>query len=80
MIHEENSHRLLLQCLYNFGYDTVTRWGMNKWPPFSDDIFKCIDVKFHILFQILQRLVPDGPIANTLELVRVKCWYRTDDQ
>ena len=53
-----------------------------KWLPSADCTFKCIfmNERFCILIQILLKLVPKGPIENTLALVQVMAWRRTGDK
>ena len=52
-----------------------------KWPPFADDIFRCIFVneKYCILIGISLKIVSKGSIDNNPALVQVMAWCRTGD-
>ena len=52
-------------------FDALTHWGRDKWPPFSDDIFKCIflNENVFILIKISLKFVPKGQINNIPALV-----------
>ena len=63
----------------------ITGWGnfCDKMATISpDDISRCIFVneKFCILVTISLRFVPEGPIANSPELVQIMAWRRIADQ
>ena len=47
-----------------------------KWPPFSDDIFRCIFANEHfcIFIKILLKFVPKRPIDNSPSLVKIMAW------
>ena len=42
---------------------------------FPDDIFECIFMNENVwIFKFLLKIVPDGPIKNTLALVQIMAW------
>ena len=53
-----------------------------KWPPFPDDIFKCIFLNENVWISIKVSLkfVPRGPINKILALVQIMAWRRPDDK
>ena len=57
-------------------YTHKTHWAETKWPPFADDIFKCICLNENaaILVKISPKLVPKGPIYNKQAFVRIMAW------
>ena len=53
-----------------------------KWPPFSDDIFKCIFVNENFLssIRISLEISPKVPIDNTSVMVQIMVWRRSGDK
>ena len=66
--------------IYFFNSQLISPW--TKWPPFADDIFKCIFMNKNscILIQFSLNLVSMGPIDNKAALVQVMAWRRTSDK
>ena len=58
----------------------ISPW--TRWPPFADDIFKCIFMteSFCVLIQISLKFVPKGPIDSKSALVHVMTWRRTGNK
>ena len=54
----------------------------SKWPPFSDDIFKCNFLNENVLIsnEISLKFVPKGRINNILALIQIMAWRRPGDK
>ena len=61
---------------------SLTHWGRDKWPPFTDDIFKCIFLNENVLIsiKISLKFVPKGQINNIPALVQIMAWRRPGDK
>ena len=55
---------------------------LTQWPPFPDDIFKCIllNENVWISIKISLKFVPKGPINNIQALVQIMAWRRPGDK
>ena len=57
----------------------LTRWGQDKWPPFSRRHF-FLNENVQIFIKISLNFVPKGPIKNIPALIQIIAWRRPGDK
>ena len=77
MVHYHPRNDKIMLILYPEHIEAET-----KWPPFADDIFKCIflNENVSVAITISLKFVPKGPISNIPALVQIMAWRRPGDK
>ena len=81
-IHQKSSISHYIGCIHCSLFITWHIEAEIKWPPFPDDIFKCIFLNENVWYSIKIPLIcfPKVPINNISTLVQIMAWSRAGDK
>ena len=70
------------KCPFEYGSRYLYIEAETKWPPFPDDIFKCIFLNqlVKISIAISLKFVAKGPVNYIAALVQIMAWHRRADK